>query len=213
MLLVFLTVHSFATYARSQDEDDVERDLQVRVGARVMKDVGKDWTLWLSSEVRTEELDPDRYLLEVGNKYEPVKYIALRAEFRGDLKESEKDHGYRPGASVTGSLPIGDFKPSFRFLYTYDFGPDRDERHRVRYRGKLDYDVPNLRLEVAVAAEAFRRLDDRGFYKMRYSLSFDYEIEKSRGASHAVYAGYMLDYFLDKPRDVLIPEVGYKLGF
>lgn len=50
-------------------------------------------------------------------------------------------------------------------------------------------------------------------YLGRYSLSFDYEVEKSRGVSHAVYAGYMLDYFLDKPRDVLIPEAGYKPGF
>ncbi len=195
--------------------EDLEQELQIRVGGAVRKKFGKDWMLQLAPQMRTDGFNPDRYLLELEGGYEPIKYVDFRAGFRGDVEErgSDLEHGYRPGASVTGSLPLEDFKPSLRLLYTYDFGPERNTRHRLRYRAKLDYNVPKIRMEISAGAEAFQRIDERGFYKMRYSLGLDYKFMKSKKFDQYIAVGYMLDYFLDEARNVHIPEVGYKAVF
>jgi hypothetical protein len=209
-----LTTSLFSSRARAQTTE-LEQELQIRLGAAVRKKLAKDWMLQLSPQIRTDGINPDRYLLELEGGYEPIKYIDLRAMFRGDLEEtgSGLEHGYRPGASVTGSLPLGDFKPSLRTLYTYSFGPERDARHRLRYRAKVDYNVPQIRLEISPGVEVFHQLDNRGIYKMRYSLSLEYKFMKSKKIDQFLYGGYMLDYSLDKRRNVHIPEFGYKVVF
>lgn len=212
--LFFLGSSLLARPLHAQDAD-LEQDLQIRIGATVRKKLDKDWMIQLSPQVRTDGLSPSRYLLEMEGGYSPIKYIDLRGIFRADLEETNNgtEHGYRPGASVTGSLPLGDFKPSLRTLYTYDFGPERDSLHRLRYRAKVDYNVPKIPLEASPAVEAFHQLDDRGIYKMRYSLSLDYKIVKSKKLDQFLYGGYTFDYFLDKARNVHIPEFGYKAVF
>lgn len=212
--LLILSSLTLTSSAIAQDAE-LEQDAQMRIGARVREKFNQDWMVQLSPQLRTDGLNPDRYLLEVEGGYEPIKYIDLRAFFRGDLEETKSgvEHGYRPGVSVTGSLPLGDFKPSLRLLTTYDFGPERASRHVLRYRAKVDYNVPGIRIEISPAVEGFQQLDDRGFYKMRYSLNLDYKFMKSKKLDQFIYGGYALDYFLDKPRNVHIPEIGYKVVF
>lgn len=214
IFLCLLCQLTWTAPAMAQNEE-LEQELQIRVGGAVRKKFGKDWMLQLAPQLRTDGFNPDRYLLELEGGYEPIKYVDFRAVFRGDVEEqgSDLDHGYRPGASVTGSLPLDDFKPSLRLFYTYDFGPEREMRHRLRYRAKLDYNVPKIPLEISPAAEAFHRIDARGVYKMRYSLSFDYKFMKSKEYDQFIGVGYMLDYFLDKARNVHIPDIGYKIVF
>lgn len=211
----FLLTPFFFTRGAQAQTAELKQDVQVRLGASVRKNLAKDWMLQLSPQIRTDGLNPDRYLLELEGGYEPLKYIDLRAMFRGDLEETKNgvDHGYRPGASATFSLPLKDFKPSLRTLYTYSFGPERDALHRLRYRAKLDYDVPKIRLEISPGVEAFHQLDDRGVYKMRYSLLLSYKLVKTKKLDQFLYGGYMLDYFLDKRQNIHIPEVGYKVVF
>ncbi len=198
-----------------QAQEQLEQEAQIRLGAKFKKKFNKQWSVGFGPELRLKNFDPDRYLFEVGARYKPTKYFDLNAELRGDLNETKDGLGYgaRPAFSLSGALPFSDFKPELRILYTYDFGYLRQSEHRLRYQGSLKYDVPKVRLDIKIAAEAFHRLDDLTLFKMRYGLDLDYKFYKSKTFGQFVYGGYALDYYLDERLNVHIAELGYKFEF
>lgn len=209
---LFFAVFALSGPAFAQNVDG-DNELQIRLGATVKKDLSKRWSVKASPEIRTAEWDPDRYLLELAARYEPLKYLDLQASLRGDLNESKDGLGYglRPGFSATGILPIDDFRFEARLLYTFDFGYLRDEEHRLRYRGGVKYNVPGIRLYIELGVEAFQVLNDPYWLKMRYALELSYKFYKSKKLDQFIYAGYLFDYYLDQPLNTHIPSFGYKL--
>ncbi len=208
-LPVLMLIESPA-HAQSLEPQD---NLQVRLGASLRQRVTKKWQLWLSPELRTKERQLDRYLLDFAVGYKASKYLHLRALMRGDLNRSNDGLGYgvRPGLAATGRLPLDTVEVGLRLMYTFDTGYLRDDEQRLRYRATLEYDVPDVPLDVEGEIEAFHHLVKQEVFKMRYGLQLGYKLVNAKQADHFVYCGYRLDYYLDQPRNVHIPEVGYKL--
>lgn len=194
----------------------VEQEFRTRIGANIEKKLVKDLRLVLSPELRTVEgFNPDRYLIEIGLKYDPIKYLSLRPGFRADLKESNigLENSYRPRMDVVGSYKIEDFEPSARLRYTYSFGPYMDPEHTLRYRLGLGYDIGKTDVSVEVGAEAFHDLVAGNIYKMRYSAGGDYKFYKTKKLDQWIRLTYNLDYYLIEYRNVHFVELGYKVVF
>lgn len=213
-LFFALGTFAFALPAAAQNIDGDEA-LQFRFGADFKKKINKRWAIAAGPELRTAELDPDRYLLDVVASYEPFEYLVLKGSLRADLNERRLGLGYglRPGFSAAGRLPLGDFRFEGRLFYTYDFGYLREEEHRLRYRLKLEYDIPGVPLDIEGGGELFQILNDGVILKMRYEVELGYKFHKTKKLSQSVYLGYMFDYFFVRPLNTHIPALGYKLQF
>jgi hypothetical protein len=186
------------------------------VGATAKKEVIDDVDVSLSPEMRTDGINPDRYLIEAGVRYKPIKYFAAKGEFRADLEEQSYGlaESYRPGASVSGFLPfLDDFEAEARLAYTHAFGPYRDPLNTLRYRAGLEYNVPDVKLDLSVSAEAFHRVNEGEFNRMRYAIEGKYKFYGTKRLDQWISLGYMLDYFLQKPVNLHIPTIQYSAAF
>jgi len=212
LILLVLSLTAFPAFA--QDADDPSK-VQTRLGANFKKKLSKEWDAWVNPEFRFDNTEPDRFLLEIGATYEPIKYLAVKAGLRGDINDTSEGLGYglRPGISAKGKLPMGDFEGGLRLYYTFDFGQYRDDEHRLRYQGSLKYNVPGIRLNLQAAIEAFQRLNEGWIFKLRYGIEADYKFYKSKKLDQFVYAGYALDQYFDRNLITHIPQLGYKLNF
>lgn len=214
-LVLVASVFLSLAYAAPAVAQDVEEEFQLRVGAEVEKEVIDDLSVSLTPEMRTVGLNPDRYLLELGLKYDPLDFLSLRPGFRGDLEEKKSglDGGYRAKMDVVGKLEFGDFEPNARLRYTYEFGPDRDSQHSLRYKLGLDYEIDPADLTVGVGVEAFQDLALGSFYKMRYGGGVTWDFYKTKKLDQSVGLSYDFDYFLDKYKNVHIVELTYGIQF
>lgn len=192
-----------------------QQDVEVRLGASLKKKVYKRVTLGLQPELRSDGLNPDRYLLGVELSYKPIKYFSAELSWRSDLEEKKRGLGvgHRPAAALRGHLPLGDFDLSARFFYTYSFGYLRSESHRFRYKADLEYDVPRVPLDLGVFAEAFQELGGAGWFKMRYGGEVSFKFYNTKKLDQGLSAGYALDYYLNAPRNVHIVQLQYRLKF
>lgn len=201
--------------AQAQSEP-LEQELQIRVGAGVKTEVIEDVDVYLKPEMRTDGLSPNRYLMELAVRYKPIKYFSMRGEFRSDLEDESYGlvHGYRPAASVSGHLPfLDDFKAEVRALYTHAFGPYEDIRRTLRYRGGVEYNVPKVKLDIGISAEAFHRVPEGEFNRMRYAIEGKYKFYNTKRFDQWISLGYMLDYLLTRPLNRHIPTIGYSAEF
>lgn len=201
-----------ASSARAQQ---LEQEFQLRVGADIEKELIDDLRVVVTPEMRTVGLNPDRYLLEVGLKYDPFKFLSLRPAFRGDLEEKRTDleGGYRARFDVVGEVEFGDFEPGARLRYTYEFGPLRDSQHTLRYLLGLGYEIDDADVALGVSAEAFQDLGLGSFYKMRYGIGADWDFYKTKKLDQSIGLEYNFDYYLDRYLNVHIVEIGYKIAF
>lgn len=213
--LVCLLILLSGSRAEAQSEP-LTQELQVRLGATVKKEVIEDVDLSLSPEMRTDGVNPDRYLLEGGVRYKPIKYFAAKAAFRGDLEETNIGliHSYRPAGSLSGYLPfLDDFEAEARVQYLHAFSPYDDLTRTLRYKVGLEYNVPDVKLDLSISAEAFHRVFEGEFNRMRYAIEGKYEFYSSKKLDQAIAVGYMLDYFLQKPVNRHIPTIQYIAAF
>lgn len=214
-VLLALCILAFTSAAAAQ-EPPLEQEFRIRVGANVEKKLVKDLRLVVSPEVRTVDgINPDRYLIEIGLKYDPIKYLSLRPGIRADLEEKKDglENSYRPRMDVVGSYKIEDFKPNVRLRYTHAFGPYRDPRPTLRYRLGLEYEIDKTDVSVEANAEAFHDLVVGNIYKMRYSAGADYKFYGTKKLDQWVRLTYNLDYYLDEYRNIHFVEIGYKVVF
>lgn len=201
--------------AQAQSEP-LTQELQIRVGAGVKTEVIDDVDVYLKPEMRTDGFNPDRYLLELAARYKPIKYFSAKGEFRGELEEKSYGlvHAYRPAASVSGYLPfLDDFEAEVRALYTHSFGPYQDIDRTLRFRGGVEYNVPKVKLDLALSAEVFHDLPEGNFRKMRYAIEGKYKFYNTKRFDQWISVGYMLDYFLDRPLNRHIPTLHYSAEF
>lgn len=201
--------------AKAQSEP-LTQELQIRVGAGVKTEVIEDVDVSLKPELRTDGFNPDRYLVELAARYKPIKYFAVKGEIRSDLEEKSYGlvHAYRPAASVSGYLPfLDDFEAEARVLYTHSFGPYQDITRTLRYRAGVEYNVPDVKLDLGLSAEVFHRIPEGEFNRMRYAIEGKYKFYGTKHFDQWISLGYMLDYFLQKPVNRHIPTIGYSAEF
>lgn len=195
----------------------VEQETGLRFSAVAQKELNKQFKVFINPEMRTNGFNPDRYLLEVGVDYEPIKYLEITPAFRFEL--DEKKSGLTPEQrlrlDLTGKLPLGDFKPTFRLRYTASFSPEEEVGQRLRYQLGLDYD-PTKRWSMGVAAELFQDLAPLSqLERMRYTAGVSYKFHRAKkmNIDQSVLFKYRFDYYLQEYLNAHIFELGYKFSF
>lgn len=168
----------------------------------------------LSPEIRLkDDLTPDKYLLNFGTKYKPLKYINAEAIYRFGIntrsnKSSEYYHRFAIG--LTGKVKFNRFKPTARIRYTNDADDYTLDKQFLRYKASIKYNIPKCKITPFVASEAFQLLDNSsGLYKLRHSSGASYKLK----ANQIIEASYKFDFYRYEYKNKHILNIGYKLIF
>ncbi len=210
MLLGFILgsqLHSVA-----QTETDVDNEFQLRTRFDASYKFNKKLKLEFTPEVRWDEgLNVDRYQIETGLSYRPIKYFWLGASYRfivNPRENKETEYLNRYSLHATFKKSYERWTPSFRLMYT-DFTEEVQDGNFLRYKGRLNYNIKDFALTPHIAVEGFQELSSGEFYKMRYTLGAKYKLFKN----NHIQLDYKLDYFLKEFQNKHIVALSYKLKF
>lgn len=202
MLLVTQVVQSQTT------EDEFQTRSEIKLSYKPIDNI----KIYVTPELRFDEtFAADKFLLETGLAYKPIKFLELGGSYRyivnyRDVKSTEYLHRFALDATLGKSF--NRWKPSLRIRYT-NYTEDNSNSNYLRYKAKLEYNIKNCKLSPLIAAEAFNDLEDGTYYKMRYTLGADYKLNKK----NAISIAYKLDYYLQDYLNKHILYVGYKYKF
>lgn len=209
MLLPLILLTLISQYLGAQT---VENDFQSRTELKLSYEPIDKIRLSVTPEVRLDEsFKMDKFLLESGVQYKPVKVFSIGGSYRfiaNTRNTKSTEYLHRFALDATYSKKIERWKPSFRLRYT-NYTEDDANSDFLRYKAKVEYNIKNFKLSPVVGVEAFHELSDNEFYKMRYTLGFDYKLNKQ----NAISVGYKLDYYLQEYLNKHIVYVGYKFKF
>jgi len=241
MMVVLMAAITVPAQAQSDD-------FGLWTSVEATKKINKKWSVGVESEFRLQDNlgAVGRWTAGIGAAYKPYKWLKFDAGYKfvddhltetyTSSKGNEKWLPYywstkhRFYASVTGTLPLGNFRLSLRERWQYTYRPEvttacwnitdgeQDDDKVKRGKGKnvlrsrlqLAYKIPYSNIEPYVSAEFYTsdRLD-----KVRYTAGAEWEINKK----HALELFYRYqDVHVDdgeQNENSHIIGVGYKFKF
>ncbi len=220
ILLLFISGIFVASYSQ-------EDDFGIWYGVSAEHKLVKRLEIDMEANVRTYKNASkiDEMFLEAGLKYKFNKYLNTGASYRYSefIEKDNYFHGrHKWFVDVTGSLPLGNFELSarvrFQERYKTYFGKKVTEGEKkpdshLRYKMKLDYNIPSFPVNPYIAAEIFcpvfqnttRKID-----KDRFIAGLEYKIAKK----HSVDLEYIFQRdFLPRISDINIISVSYNIKF
>ena len=186
-------------------------ELELRPSATVRFSPIKKVKLYVTPELRFDYFTLDKFLLEAQVKYSPLKYLDVAAAYKLVLNRRNNDPVeviHRVDVFVQGEYKIDRFIPSLRLMYV-NYDEDEGVSHFLRYKIKLDYNIPKSKFDPFIAAELYHQLADGSLYKMRYSIGADWRFAKKMSIGLA----YKLDQYMNSDRVKHIVELGYTYKF
>ncbi|MFI3285853.1 MAG: DUF2490 domain-containing protein [Rikenellaceae bacterium] len=223
LALLFLTT-TIVVFA-SGTEEDVEILYKYQFNVDLQFKLAKDLKLNIAPEIRFND-GYDKFLLDGGLSYKTFGCITWGATYRlvvdrvesatssydafgfgANNYDSELYHRY--AFNVTYKDKFGDFTPSFRLRYNNYADDEIDDEAYLRYKAKVEYDIPKCKVTPFLSAEAYQDLSKGEFSKVRYSTGIDLKC----GKDSALSFDYKLDFFLLKYKNANIFSVGYKYKF
>jgi len=116
----------------------------------------KKLNLSLSPEIRLDEtFSVDKFLLEMGLSYEPLKGLELGGSYRfviNPRKDKATEYLNRFALYARYAYKIQRWKPSLRIKYT-NYTEDISTGTFLRYRAKLNYDIKNCKITPMASVE------------------------------------------------------------
>ena len=211
-LIIFFIIICLPVSAKS--DDDAENEYNTWISAAVKHDFSKKFRLKITPELRlTSDFEWNKFLIEGELEYELLKYLGISGGYRFTIDNNgSKDdtHLQRFFLDINTSTKINRFKPKFRLKYTNESRLDKDKQYNyLRYKGSIDYNIRDSKINPFVSIEAFHSLDDQMIDKLRYHIGAEYKINKH----HQVEAGYMLDSFTDENKYSHIVGLKYDFKF
>ncbi len=194
---------SFSLFAQSR--------MEYRVSATVRFSPLKKVKLYLTPELRFRSTGLDKILLEAEAKYSPLKYLDVGGSYKlmiDKLHILPFELINRFDVYLGGEMDLGRFAPALRLMYV-NYDEDEGISHFLRYKAKLDYDIPKSKIDPFVATELYHQLTDGTFYKMRFSIGADWRFAKKQSIGLA----FKLDEYLDDARMKHIIDLGYTFKF
>jgi hypothetical protein len=192
---------------------EVENEFQSRTSIQIKYSPTKKIKLHLSPELRfADSWILLKYHMETGASYKLYKIIEIEAAYRFVINprmEKETDYYSRFFYGISARKKINRFAASFRLSYSNYADDDAEKSNYLRYKTLLRYNIPKSKITPVVAAEAFHKLSDNEFYKMRYTVGAEYKLFKKN------YIGirYKLDFFRAEYRNRHIISLDYKFKF
>jgi Protein of unknown function (DUF2490) len=194
-----------AIFAMQMDE------LELRPSATIRFSPIKKMKLSLTPELRFDYFTLDKFLLETEVKYSPLKYMDVGAAYKLVLNRRNNDPLeviHRFDVYLEGEYEIDRFTPSLRLRYS-NYDEDEGISNFLRYRVKVDYDIPKVKIDPYLGAELYHQLDDNTLYKIRYGIGADWRFAKKMSLGLA----YKLDSYFDSGNVKHIVELGYTYKF
>jgi len=208
LLLLFIA----AGYAGKVNSQTVINEFQTRTEVKLSYKPLNKLSLSLNPEIRWDEsFQVDKYMLESGISYEPLKGLSMGGSYRFIINpRTSKATEYlnRFALYTSYKKKIERFEPSLRIKYT-NYTEDASQGEFLRYRAKIEYDIKSCKITPIVSAEAFHELSGNQIYKMRYALGAEYKLNKKSSLG----LGYILDYYMTEYQNKHIIKVGYKYKF
>lgn len=185
-----------------------EQEMGYRASASVRIEPVKKVKLYLMPELRFGSSELDKLLLGTELKYSPLKYLDIGGSYNlvmnfKTVKPTEYTHRF---AFYMGtSFKIDRFEPSLRIMYA-NYGNEVISNF-MRYKAKLDYDIPKAKIDPYLSAELYQQLTGE-LYKIRYSVGVDWRFVKN----HSIGLNYKLDNYInaDKMKHIVNLEYGFK---
>lgn len=217
-LLRFLLVGSLliGSIATASADNEVENVEAYRIGVEM------DWKLFdvkglkfsLAPQLRYGEgFDYEQMVIETGVRYKTFGFLYWSANYRltveptGEMMQTDKYGRYF--LSLTAKESFGDFTPSLRAMYTNYTNEDVNDTEYMRYRAKVNYDIPKCPITPYLSTELFYDMDENLLNRTRIGAGVDYKVKKNN------YIGldYKLDYYALKYKNRHIFSLGYKVSF
>ena len=185
-------------------------------GATVSKKMTGRFKISINPEFRfAEQFDHKEWRLETGVDYLPFQFLELGINYRFSSShepDGDKTNSHTFSSDVRFKYPIQRFKIEARGRFTNynEFGEPMDFKNPyLRYRLKMEYDLPNSKLRPMTSVEWFHQLSEHEINKIRYSVGVDYRFNKK----HALGATYHYQDYLKKERYRNMVELSYKFKF
>jgi len=209
-IIVYSLVFLFCLSSATVISQVVENDYQYRSAISLVLKPVKKLKLVVTPEMRFEkDLNLDKYHFESELVYKMSENISLGSAYRfivnpRDKKETEYLNRY--GLKATYKTVLNDFEPSFRLYFT-NYADDMSDAQLLRYRAKLNYDIPDCKINPFIGIEAYHQLAEGNFYKMRYFTGFQTKLFKK----NYLKVGYKFDYYLQKYKNRHVLGLTYKI--
>jgi len=193
-----------------------ENEWNTWTSIEVSKQIAKKLDFSLSPEIRfTDQFEVDEYFIEAGLEYRLFDFLKVGGKYRYLVNERETkstEYFNRVAFDLKGNYEIKRFDFQLRTRYTNynELDTDNDSKDNyLRYRLKLDYDLPKSKITPNVGIEFFHQLKDQEIDKVRYTIGAEYKINKH----HKVGLDYLVqDYLKDDYRKNII-ALEYKISF
>lgn len=207
VLLAFLTIVSILS------AQDVENELQSRIGAELNYELGEQLDLSFSPEFRLDEdYALDEYHMNLQLEYKVFDMLSVGAKYGviGNIKKnSDTEYLGRYSLNAVVDHKLGRFTPSFRLMYSNYADDEEDDKQYLRYRAGVKYNIKSCKITPYALTELFHNVSNSELHKMRYSFGASYKLMKN----NSIKLGYKLDYFYQDNLNKHIVELSYKYKF
>lgn len=198
---------------KNSSAQDIENEFETRPFLEVSFKPIKKTKITVSPELRFKDgFTLDKYLIEGGLSYKPVKFLNLGASYRflgNKKKNNTTEYMHRFGANVSVKKDINRFSASLRVRYTNYADADSKKSDFIGYRAKLKYNIKGMKLNPFMSFEMYHDLDKKSIHKTRYTAGAEYKLAKRS----FVEASYKYDYFIYEYRNRHILKLGYIYKF
>lgn len=202
-ILALLAVLSLNLFAQNE--------MEYRVSGSVRFSPVKKIKLYVSPELRLDESGLDKFLVETEVKYSALKILDVGASYKLLMNfktnnPTEYVHQFTFFSQVEHK--IDRFNPSLRVMFV-NYDEDEGTSNLLRYKTKLEYDIPKIKIDPYIAAELYHEISTGEISKMRYSIGADWRFtnRQSLGLS------YKLDDYLDADKKKHIVSLDYSYKF
>ena len=159
----------------------------------------------------------DKYFTEWSVQYQPGKTFSFEGAYR-NIREHQKDDSWekqhRLHFSAEAQKKLGRFTPAYRLRWQNY--PDAWNRSKtlyfyLRHKMKLEWDIPNFKVNPEFSAELFHKFLDDGTNQLsmiRFSLGSSYKFSKHHRINFSLRKQYELDE--KTPENAWILSLGYR---
>ncbi len=227
IILVFtlFTISAVTSAFADGTKDEPEVQYKYQYGLDFQVKLAKGLKINIEPQLRYKD-GYDKMLLSGGVSYKTFDCIYWGATYRFVFdREESSSSSYNTSVfmsnnydtqtyhyyafDVTYKDKFGRFTPSFRVRYNNYSDDDIDDKEYLRYRAKVEYDIPKCKITPFLSAEAYQEMEENLLYKTRYSAGFDFKTGKRSALSFE----YKFDFFALEYKNVNIFSFGYKFKF
>lgn len=226
----------------SAHADDFGLDINLGLKKKIIKGLSAS----IEGSIRTQDNSSELERLSIGPgiDYKPIKYLKLDLGYEfidkyrpsyttnnDNIVESYWSPRHRIVASVSGILPLGDFKISLRERYQYTYRQETSAKktsqsgaaksdkivsaehsHMWRQRLSFEYEHPDIHIAPHFDFEMYNNLADGfAFDKLRFLLGIEYEITKNHSVE--LYYRYTYEIADSSEENSHLLGLGYEFTF